>query len=66
MSRALRRWHLFRVSAITLALAWLAVLGAFVYASVRVRPALSSILAAAALLLIALAAFLYAWREPEA
>jgi hypothetical protein len=65
-SRDLRRWRLFRVWAITLALAWLAVLGAFVYASFRIRPALSSYLAAAALALIALASFLYAWREPAA
>jgi hypothetical protein len=65
-SRALRRWTLFRVSAITLGVAWLGVLGAFVYASVGIRPAVSSILAAAALALIAAASFLYAWREPEA
>jgi branched-subunit amino acid ABC-type transport system permease component len=57
---------LFRVFAATLAVAWLGVLGAFVYGELRARPALSTILAAAALALIAAASFLYAWREPEA
>jgi hypothetical protein len=65
-SRALRRWSLFRVSSIALTLAWLGVLAGFVYASIHIRPAVSSILAAVALVLIAAASFLYAWREPEA
>jgi len=60
----LRRWNLFRVSAATLALAWLAVLAAFVYASVGARPDTASTVAAAAIATIGAACFLYAWREP--
>jgi len=63
-SRVLRRWNLFRVSAATLALAWLAVLAAFVYASVGARPDTASTVAAAAIAAIGAACFLYAWREP--
>jgi len=59
-----RRWNLFRVSAATLALAWLAVLAAFVYASVGARPDTASMVAAAAIAAIGAACFLYAWREP--
>jgi hypothetical protein len=47
-----------------LALAWLVVLVAFVYASVSLRPTLPSIVAAAAAWAIAGAGILYAWREP--
>jgi len=63
-SRVLRRWNLFRVSAATLALAWLAVLAAFVYSSMGPRPDTASVVAAAAVAAIAAACFLYAWREP--
>ena len=64
--RARRRWGLFRVSAITLGLAWLLVLAAYAYYAANSRPGVSGIAAAAALLLIAAASFLYAWREPGA
>ena len=65
-SRALGRWNLFRVLTLTLAVAWLAVLGAFVYAAANVQPEVATIVAAAAVAVIAGASFLYAWREPGA
>jgi hypothetical protein len=65
-SRAMRRWHLLRILSVPLGLAWLAVLGAFAYASANSRPAPSTIVAAAALAVIAGACFLYAWRDPGA
>jgi hypothetical protein len=65
-SRLRRRWSLFRVSALTLGLAWLLVLAAYAYYAARSRPGVSSVAAAAVLLLIAAASFMYAWREPGA
>ena len=65
-SRAMRRWHLLRILGVPLGLAWLAILGAFAYASTSSRPAPSTIVAAAALAVIAGACFLYAWRDPGA
>jgi predicted Kef-type K+ transport protein len=64
LSRLLRRRNLIRSAAGHVALAWLAVLGAFVYAAVTVQPALSAVVAALAALAIAGAGILYAWREP--
>jgi ABC-type molybdate transport system substrate-binding protein len=64
ISRALRRWTLVRVSAITLGGAWLVVLAAYGYYAFNGRLGTSSIAAAAALAVIAAATFLYAWREP--
>ncbi len=49
-----------------IALAWVAALAAFGVAATSVRPDLASVLAALAVLAIAAAAFLYAWREPGA
>jgi hypothetical protein len=63
-SRLLRRWTLLRASAIVLGIAWLAVLAAYVDYGANTRPATSSAIAAAIVLLIAAASFLYAWREP--
>jgi len=65
-SRAMRRWRLLRILGVSLGLAWLAVLGAFAYASANLRPAPSTIVATAALAVIAGACFLYAWRDPGA
>ena len=62
--RPLRRWGLFRVAGATLALAWLIILVAFVYAATSVQPDYKSIGAAVFALGIAAASFLYAWREP--
>ena len=66
LSRLLRRWRLLRVYAIVLGLAWLAVLAAYVYYAANAKPEPSGIAAAAVLALIAVASFLYAWREPGA
>lgn len=63
-SRALRRRDPIRVAAAVLGLAWIAILAAFGYAAVTVQPGLSELVAAAALVTIAGAAILYAWREP--
>jgi len=63
-SRALRRWNLFRVASAAVGLAWLAALVAFVYAASVRQPDIPSVLAAAALVAIAAAGFMYAWREP--
>lgn len=57
---------LLRVAAITVGAAWLAVLAAFVYFAAKARPEPSSIAAAGTVALIAVASFLYAWREPRA
>jgi len=63
-SRALRRRSLVRIAAVLLGLAWLAVLGAFAYASTTIKPSTPAIVAAVAGLLIAGGGTLYAWREP--
>ena len=63
-SRALGRGGPVRTAAITLGVAWLVVLGAFVYAAVTVTPSTSAIVAGAAAFLIAGAGILYAWRDP--
>lgn len=65
-SRLRRRWTLIRVSAIALGLAWLLVLAAYAYYAANSRPEVSGVAAAAVLLVIAIASFLYAWREPKA
>jgi hypothetical protein len=64
-SRRLRRWGWIRVGAATLGAAFLLVLVAFGYAAALQQPALSSVVAAAAAVLIAGAGILYAWREPD-
>lgn len=53
-----------RVAAIGLAVAWIAVLAAYVFGAATTGFALDGALAAAAALAIAAAGFLYAWREP--
>jgi hypothetical protein len=65
-SRLLGRWRLLRVSAITLGVAWLLVLAAYIYYASNANAEAPSYGAAAVLLLIAAASFLYAWREPGA
>ena len=52
------------IAVAVLGLAWLAVLGAFVYAAVTVKPSVGGILSAVASLAIAGAGILYAWRDP--
>jgi hypothetical protein len=63
-SRALGRRSPVRIAAAALGLAWLAVLGAFAYASTAINPSTPAIVAAVAGLLIAGAGTLYAWRDP--
>jgi uncharacterized membrane protein YjjP (DUF1212 family) len=63
-SRRLRRWELTRIGAATLGVALLALFAAFGYAAISIQPTLSSLVAAAAAVLIAGVAILYAWREP--
>ena len=63
-SRALRRWTLFQVAGAALAVAWLAIGAAFIYGFATAQPDLKSAGAAVFALGIALACFLYAWREP--
>jgi hypothetical protein len=53
-----------RIAAATLAVAWLLILGAYVFAATSVQPSGVSLVAALAALLIAGTAILYAWREP--
>jgi len=53
-----------QVAAAALGLAWIAVLGAFVYAAVTVKPSVGGIVSAAGTLAIAGAGILYAWRDP--
>jgi zinc transporter ZupT len=65
-SRLLRRWRFLRVAAITLGVAWLLVLAAYFYYASNGHAEVPSYGAAAVLLLIAAASFLYAWREPGA
>jgi len=65
-SRELGRWDMLRVAATGVSVAWLATLAAFAFAATSVRPDLATLLAVLALLAIAAAAFLYAWREPGA
>jgi len=55
-----------RVATAGIGIAWLFALAAFVIAVTTVPPELSSVLAALALLAIAAAGFMYAWREPGA
>jgi hypothetical protein len=64
LSRRLRRWELTRIGAATLGVALLVLLVAFGYAATSIQPTLSSLVAAAAAVLIAGAGILYAWREP--
>ena len=64
LSRALARWDLLRVAAAGIALAWVALLAAFAIAAASVLPDLTNVIAALAVLAIAAAGFLYAWREP--
>jgi hypothetical protein len=65
-SRLLRRRTLFEAFAITLAAAWIVVLAAYAYYALASKPAAGGLAAAGIVLLIAIASFLYAWREPEA
>lgn len=53
-----------RVTAAGLAVAWMAVLAAYVFGSATAGFEPGGALAAAASLVIAAAGFLYAWREP--
>jgi len=53
-----------RVAAAGVSLAWVASLGAFAVAASSLTPDLANGLAALALLAIAAAGFLYAWRQP--
>jgi len=52
------------VAAAGIALAWVALLAAFGIAAASVLPDLTNVIAALAVLAIAAAGFLYAWREP--
>jgi hypothetical protein len=63
-SRRLRRWEVPRIGAAALGAALLVLLVAFGYAAISIQPTLSSLVAAAAAVLIAGGAILYAWREP--
>ncbi|HEV2414052.1 MAG TPA: hypothetical protein VGX27_04540 [Candidatus Dormibacteraeota bacterium] len=63
-SRPVRHWAPARIAAVTLGIAWAVLLAAFGYAAISVQPGPGSLVAAAAALLIAGAAILYAWREP--
>jgi CHASE2 domain-containing sensor protein len=65
-SRLLRRRTLFEVSATTLVVAWLFVLGAYAYYASQAKPEVAGLAAAGILLLVAATSFLYAWREPKA
>jgi hypothetical protein len=62
--RRLRRWSLLRIGATAIGVTWIVVVAALAYAAISVQPTVSSVVAAAAVLLIAAAGFLYAWREP--
>jgi ABC-type molybdate transport system substrate-binding protein len=64
LSRALARWELMRVATATLAVVWLVLFAAFGYAATSASPDTDTLIAAAAALIIALTAILYAWREP--
>jgi hypothetical protein len=55
-----------RVAAAGAGIAWLLLVAAFGIAATTVSPDLASVLAVLALLAIAAAGFLYAWREPGA
>jgi hypothetical protein len=63
-SRRLRRWDATRAGAATLGVALLVLLVAFGYAATTIQPTISSLVAAAAAVLIAGAGILYAWRDP--
>jgi len=52
------------VAVITLGLTWLLLFGALGYAAASATPDTDTLVAAAAALIIALTAILYAWREP--
>jgi branched-subunit amino acid transport protein AzlD len=62
LSRWLARYELVRTAAFWLALAVLAVLAAFAFAAYYSQPTPGGIAAAAALVLVAGAGLLYAWR----
>ena len=64
MGQLLRRWEPVRIAALTVGVGFLALLAAFGFAATTYQPSLSSLVGAAAALLIAGAAILYAWREP--
>ena len=64
MGQLLRRWEPVRIAAATVGIAFVAIFAAFGFAATLSQPSLSSFAAAAAALLIAGAAILYAWREP--
>jgi hypothetical protein len=53
-----------RIAVAALGVALLVLLVAFGYAAISIQPTLSSVVAAAAAVLIAGAGILYAWREP--
>jgi hypothetical protein len=55
-----------RVAAIGAGVAWLLLLAAFGFAATTVDPDVASVVAAAGLVAIAAAGFMYAWREPGA
>jgi hypothetical protein len=60
----MRRWDATRAGAATLGVALLVLLVAFGYAATTIQPTISSLVAAAAVVLIAGAGILYAWRDP--
>ena len=54
------------MSALTLAVAWVLVLAGYAFYAVNSQPQVWGVAAAAIVLLIGAASFLYAWREPGA
>lgn len=60
----MRRWEPVRIAALTVGVGFVALLAAFGFAAISFQPSVSSLAAAAAALLIAGGAILYAWREP--
>ncbi len=55
-----------RIAATTIGLAWLALIGAYVFAGATAGFTAGAGVAALAALAIAASGFLYAWREPAA
>lgn len=53
-----------RIGAAALGVVWIVLVAALAYAAISIEPTVSSLVAAAAALVIAAAGFLYAWREP--
>ena len=53
-----------QIAVAVLGLAWLAVLGAFVYGAVTIKPSVGGVVSAVGTLAIAGAGILYAWRDP--